>query len=251
MSAISTDELRRRNGECWIIAHRGFSSDHPENTLNSCEAAISAGADLVEMDLRLSRDDVIVCHHDPVTAWDEKIEDLMADALSAEGVALFADVLPVLRARVRLLLDLKVARDALARAAIDILRRNDMVAQTVIGVRSIGQAQAARDASGTSVLLGFLNDYDAFPAFFDAGGDIARLWEQDCSDAKVDAARCGDHPVWVTAGGRKLPDQPGDIDGGRLQTLFDLGIDGILVNNPAFARDVRAGGQVGNRDNRL
>lgn len=246
MSAIRTDELRRRNGGCRIIAHRGYSSAYPENSLASYKAAISAGADLVEMDLRLSRDDVVVCHHDPVTAGNEKIDDLTADSLSAGGVAKFAEVLPALGPRVRVLLDLKAASTGLAREAVGLLQRNDMVDQTVVGVRSVGQAQAVRDVSGASALLGFLKDYEEFPAFFDAGGDIARLWENDCSADAVAVARCGDHPVWVTAGGRNMPGQPGDIDTGRLRSLFDLGVDGVLVNDPAFALDVRAAGRAGN-----
>jgi glycerophosphoryl diester phosphodiesterase len=248
MSAISTDELRRRNGGCRIIAHRGYSSDYPENTVDAYEAAISAGADLIEVDLRLSRDEIVVCHHDPVTAMDERIEDLTAETLSAGGVAIFAEVLPALRARVPILLDLKVASGDLAREAIGILRDNGMLEQTVIGVRSVRQTHAAREASDASVLLGFLADYDAFSAFFDAGGDIARLWEHDCSADRVTAARCGDHPVWVTVGGRNMPDPPGDIDTGRLRTLFELGVDGVLVNDPVFAMDVRAGGRAGNGD---
>lgn len=47
-----------------IVAHRGASARFPENTLESFLAAIQAGADLVELDVRLTADDVPVVLHD-------------------------------------------------------------------------------------------------------------------------------------------------------------------------------------------
>lgn len=46
------------------IAHRGFSAAAPENTLAAFSRAIQAGSDLVEMDLRLSRDAQVIVFHD-------------------------------------------------------------------------------------------------------------------------------------------------------------------------------------------
>ncbi|HEX9122800.1 MAG TPA: glycerophosphodiester phosphodiesterase [Actinomycetota bacterium] len=48
-----------------VVAHRGASSTHPENTLASFDAALSLGARLVEMDVRLTVDGVPVILHDP------------------------------------------------------------------------------------------------------------------------------------------------------------------------------------------
>lgn len=48
-----------------VVAHRGASLDQPENTLPAFESAISAGAEVVELDVRLSADGVAVVMHDP------------------------------------------------------------------------------------------------------------------------------------------------------------------------------------------
>ncbi len=48
-----------------VIGHRGFRARYPENTLKAVRAAVSIGADGVEVDIRLSRDGIWVCHHDP------------------------------------------------------------------------------------------------------------------------------------------------------------------------------------------
>jgi glycerophosphoryl diester phosphodiesterase len=48
----------------FISAHRGYSSDFPENTLPALEAALEAGADVAEIDVRLTRDGKLVVMHD-------------------------------------------------------------------------------------------------------------------------------------------------------------------------------------------
>jgi glycerophosphoryl diester phosphodiesterase len=48
----------------FISAHRGYSSDFPENTLPALEAALEAGADVAEIDVRLTRDGKLVLMHD-------------------------------------------------------------------------------------------------------------------------------------------------------------------------------------------
>lgn len=47
-----------------VVAHRGNSAVAPENTIVALEAAARAGADLVEIDLQLTRDGVAVVIHD-------------------------------------------------------------------------------------------------------------------------------------------------------------------------------------------
>jgi glycerophosphoryl diester phosphodiesterase len=47
-----------------IVAHRGASAAFPENTFPSFEGAIEAGADFVELDVRMTRDGVPVILHD-------------------------------------------------------------------------------------------------------------------------------------------------------------------------------------------
>lgn len=53
----------RKLPECW--GHRGASAAYPENTLASFEAAIREGADGIESDVHVSRDDVVIMFHDP------------------------------------------------------------------------------------------------------------------------------------------------------------------------------------------
>lgn len=48
-----------------VIAHRGASRDAPENTLAAFRRAVEVGADLVELDVRLTGDGALAVVHDP------------------------------------------------------------------------------------------------------------------------------------------------------------------------------------------
>jgi glycerophosphoryl diester phosphodiesterase len=48
-----------------VVAHRGASIEQPENTIEAFEAAIAAGADAVEFDVRMTADGHAVVMHDP------------------------------------------------------------------------------------------------------------------------------------------------------------------------------------------
>ncbi len=49
-----------------VHGHRGARALRPENTLAAFEYAIAAGVDAIELDVAVSRDDVVVVSHDPV-----------------------------------------------------------------------------------------------------------------------------------------------------------------------------------------
>lgn len=76
------------------IAHRGGAGLWPENTLEAFTHAIDAGADGIELDVHLSRDGVLVVHHDeslkPAIArgadgkWLERPTPLVKDLTYAE-----------------------------------------------------------------------------------------------------------------------------------------------------------------------
>ncbi|TRW43611.1 glycerophosphodiester phosphodiesterase [Georgenia yuyongxinii] len=58
------DGQRAGSGLPLVVAHRGNSSVAPENTLAALDSAWRAGADVVEVDLQLTKDGVAVVIHD-------------------------------------------------------------------------------------------------------------------------------------------------------------------------------------------
>jgi glycerophosphoryl diester phosphodiesterase len=49
-----------------IVAHRGASSEAPENTLAAFRRAVELGADMIEFDVRRALDGRLVISHDPI-----------------------------------------------------------------------------------------------------------------------------------------------------------------------------------------
>ena len=49
-----------------IVGHRGAAALAPENTLAGFRKAAEAGAEMVELDAKLSADGIVICHHDNV-----------------------------------------------------------------------------------------------------------------------------------------------------------------------------------------
>ena len=54
------------DGSAEVIAHRGYSSRAPENTLAAIDLAIEAGADAIEFDVHTAGDGNPVLFHDPM-----------------------------------------------------------------------------------------------------------------------------------------------------------------------------------------
>lgn len=80
-----------------ISAHRGVTARHPENSIGAFEAAIDAGADMIETDLRRTADGRLVLHHDPLPLT------------AAPDLCGLDELLGVVRGRVALDLELKEA----------------------------------------------------------------------------------------------------------------------------------------------
>jgi len=99
-----------------VIAHRGASSELPENTLPAFERAIDIGADYVELDVHADRAGRLVVTHDPPRP--SRVYPSLEEALD------------LMRGRIGVLVELKTP----AR-----YRRHDVVARTV---RLLGEDDA-------------------------------------------------------------------------------------------------------------
>jgi len=80
-----------------VVAHRGASAYKPENTLMSFELAVELGADMVEVDVRRSRDGHLVVFHDETVerTTDGKgfVKDLTLKQLKSLDAGLGSEVL--------------------------------------------------------------------------------------------------------------------------------------------------------------
>lgn len=109
-----------------IIAHRGNSSEAPENTTASFESAIAGGASLLECDVQMTADGHIVVIHDPtlertagrpgdvrslsladVQAADVSCPVQFGAAFSPQRVLTLGELLASIKGRARLMVEIK------------------------------------------------------------------------------------------------------------------------------------------------
>jgi glycerophosphoryl diester phosphodiesterase len=154
-----------------VFAHRGGAALRPENTMASFDHGLSVGADGVELDVHLSRDGVVVVHHDETldrtTDAQGPLDALTADELARVdaghwftpdakaatlaypfrgqgiGVPRLSDVLDRHR-HARVIVELKTAESELARRTIDVIRAAGALERVVLGsfhVRALHEAR--------------------------------------------------------------------------------------------------------------
>lgn len=71
-----------------VIGHRGAAGVAPENTLESLRAGVAAGADILEFDVRLTKDNVPVIIHDASTQRTHKTRKVISSLTFKELQAL-------------------------------------------------------------------------------------------------------------------------------------------------------------------
>ena len=95
-----------------IIAHRGAPSYAKENTIESFEKALILGADMIEFDVRRTKDNVLIAYHDEMIQG-HSIKDLTYKGISQMarnqgfGIPTVEEVLNWSRGKIRLDVELK------------------------------------------------------------------------------------------------------------------------------------------------
>ena len=144
-----------------VYAHRGGAKLRPENTLVAFDHGLAVGADGLEFDVRLSRDGVVVVHHDALldrtTNGSGPVAAKTADELArldagchfdgfrgnAGGVPRLDEVLRRYPA-IPIIIELKLNEPELARGVIDAVRAADAVDRVALGSFGTRVLRAAR-----------------------------------------------------------------------------------------------------------
>lgn len=64
--SLLTEVLLSQTPKILVHGHRGARAVRPENTMPAFEYAIAAGVDVLELDLAVTKDDILVVSHDPL-----------------------------------------------------------------------------------------------------------------------------------------------------------------------------------------
>jgi len=105
-----------------IIAHRGASSLSKENTIESFEKAIACDSDMIEFDVRKTRDGICIVYHDEFIN-DKMINELKYKQIKEidESIPTLEEVLKLTKGKIRL--DVELKEDAYEEEVIKMLLR--------------------------------------------------------------------------------------------------------------------------------
>jgi glycerophosphoryl diester phosphodiesterase len=119
-----------------VFAHRGGAALAPENTLAAFDNGLALGADGIELDVRLSRDGVVVVLHDATLDRTTHLHGPVAarhtDELAGANVPTLRSVLQRYPAT-RVIVEIKERTAAIARAVLDEVRAANAADRVCIG----------------------------------------------------------------------------------------------------------------------
>lgn len=226
-----------------IVAHRGVPVVEPENTLASFRRALDQGADALETDLRFTRDNVLVLHHDatlerttdgkgPVRtrtlAELKQLRTRLPNGLwSEERIPTLLELLALTQARVPLVLELKdplFTNPAHARVLADALAATGMTSSVAIASFHFDYVKGVQ-AVAPEIPIGYITLKDLRPK---PGAQILgplwpilllNPWYMETAHAQ---------------GSIVAPLDPNPES--RIDWYLSLGVDALLANYPASVR---------------
>lgn len=220
-----------------FVAHRGgIVPGYPENTIAAFRQAIKHGAEVIEIDLRGTKDGEVVIMHDETLdrttngkgkVIDYTLEELKKlDAGAGERILTYEEVLQLVAGTgVKLLLDIKESPVLDKRKVVRLTDKYNAALNVIVGPRNLDDLRAFRALNPNLRTLGFIRNIEDIEPFAQAGVDIIRLWPKwiYANPNLVQKVHQLGKPVWTTAN-----DAPRE----ELEKLIRLGVNGILSDLP-------------------
>jgi glycerophosphoryl diester phosphodiesterase len=228
-----------------VIAHRGAAGAAPENTMAAVERALLDGADWVEIDVQESADGEVVVMHDsdfmkvasdPLKIWDATAADLARIDIgswfdpdfAAERVPRLSEVLERCRGRAGVNIELKYYGhdELLEQRVVDIVEASGMQDDIVLmslKAEAVAKLKALRPEWTVGLLAA-----TALGDLTRAEADFLAVNTGMASRSFVRSAQSRERPVYVWTVN----------DAATMALMVARGVDGIITDEPALAREV-------------
>lgn len=225
-----------------VCAHRGECWTHLENTLPAFEAAIAAGVEVVELDVRVTADGVPVVLHDATTArlWGAPLAVAEQPWEVIGALRCAGDRIPLLTEA------LDLFADGSTRVLIDVM--NPDITQAAHAVVAAHPARPVTAWCGDTAAMALVRSLDADAVIY--------LATEDVSDEELRAQITALRPAYLNSDGSQLTLEALQRcrelglaqsvwtidDPAAMRLLLDLGVDSITTNRIDLLQAVRAGG---------
>jgi len=232
MTLMPADEVKTQK-RIIVIAHRGAHRRAPENTLKAIEHAIELGCDYVEVDVRTTRDGVMVLMHDSsvdrTTGGKGKVADLTYAEIQqitvgeSEKIPTFDEALKLSRGKIKIYIDHKEASVAEVVAAVE---RHKMVEDVIV----YSSPEGLREFKKANPRIWIIPPHPRTPEKL---AELRRELKAETFDGNirdwtaelVKASHDSGAQVWV--------DNLGENDNeAGFQKALDMGVDAIQTDNP-------------------
>jgi glycerophosphoryl diester phosphodiesterase len=254
--AAASSRLRKKAlkaGHPWVIAHRGYRSRYPENTLAAFRAALAAGVDMIELDVMLSKDRTPVVIHDESLDRTTNGRGLVSDCTLSELQALDAgswfdarfkgERLPALQEVLNLIkgkafLNIEIKRsayephhppDAIEKQIVELVKRETMVESVLISSfewRLLEHLVRMKEAPAIAVLSGDPDEENPLEACRKLG---AFSWHPSSFGLKEEDVRRM-HEA-------NIPVFPYNVNTTEdIERMLEMGVDGLIVDDPLLVK---------------
>lgn len=241
------------NYRFWVIAHRGGCALRPENTLVAFWNAIELGVDMVEADVKLTKDNQLVLLHDDslerTTNVRGNVKNFTLQELrqldagsyfdpkySAETIPTLEDLFRLCRSRVKILLDLK-AGEQYQEQIIQLIMSYKMEFDVVLGVRTLNALKDIKRLNPAIRVLSLGYPVGVAYQILEAGADIVRLWGEWVTPDRIERARTQGKAVWVMVG-EPTKEGAGRTNFEELRWYRKIGVNGVILDDPRVALQV-------------
>jgi glycerophosphoryl diester phosphodiesterase len=238
-----------------IIAHRGYRTKYPENTLAAFSAALDIGVKMIELDVMLTRDRKMVVIHDAtlerttdghgqVNSYTlQELKELDAGSwfhprFAGERLPSIEEVLDLVRDRALINIEIKSNAyeahhppDAIEKQVVELVRRKNALTSVLISSfewKILENVASMEEAPAIALISKYPAD----------GGNVGRCirlnvfsWHPNCGELKYDQVK-----IMREQGIRVFPynvDSPGEY-----QRMIQMDVDGIITSDPLLLSDL-------------
>ena len=231
--------------ETKVMAHRGASTEAPENTMAAFQKAIDDMADYIELDVQLTNNGEVIVMHDSnayrTTGVDANIVNMtykevktldagswFSDEYVGENVPSLKEVLELTQGKIKLNIELKPADNgtALAKNTVRLIEKYNMVNDCVITSFSESVLKAVKTYN-QEIKVGYILSA-AYGDFYDMKNvDFFSVNAAFLSKRTIDAIHNSGKRVYAWTVNNKE----------SIKNLTNKGVDGIITDNPVLARE--------------
>ena len=229
-----------------ITAHRGYSSEAPENTMAALEAAVEAMADVAEIDVQETKDGYVVLCHDADLQRTAGIRRAVADMTlgeltavdvggwfsaeyAGEPVPTLREVMEYAKGKIDLNIELKNMgnNSALPKKVLELVREYDMMTQCIVTSTNPRYLKRLKELE-PELRTGYILSAVYGRSYDDESIDVISIRSDFVNARMVERAHEAGKAVHAWTVNTKM----------ELERLRALSVDNVITDDPVLAREI-------------